>query len=198
MFDRKSEEFIFYNAFPSYLKDQIYNINSKIIFHADFNSIGDFYVKMGDEELQIPDRIYYEEPLKAIEDELTPIQKDILDCLYTRHHNGFVRETRLRRIIMSEHEWTIPFILQLLGEYVVEILYVIEENMNQFDSDRFRSFINNNRDFYFKTRQRVMSYWNCYYRGTFPNINDYVGYKIIKYQDKLLNKEQMVIISGIR
>jgi hypothetical protein len=196
MFDRKKDEFIFYNAFPSYLKDEILNINNKITFYADYNSAGDFNIKMGSEELQIPYRIYYKEPVKEAEEQLTIIQKDILDCLYTRHHNGFIRETRLRKIILSKHEWVVPFILQLLGEYVIEILYVIEEHMNQLDGDSFGNFINNNRDYYFITKQRVMSYWACYYRGTFPNINDYVGYKIVKHFDKFLSKEQKDAISG--
>jgi len=33
-----------------------------------------------------------------------PVQIELLDCIWTRHHSGRVREKHLRNIICSNHE----------------------------------------------------------------------------------------------
>lgn len=79
------------------------------------------------ETLTIPYRLYFEEPNLELEKTLTNKQKDILNCIYLRHRNGFLREKRLNLISNNSEKWTIPFIVQLIGEYVYELLPIIDK-----------------------------------------------------------------------
>ncbi len=57
-----------------------------------------FSVHVGGEAVSIPYRIYHD-PMLIDSAQLSPLQVDLLDCLLTRHHNGFVREEHLARIV---------------------------------------------------------------------------------------------------
>ncbi len=76
-----------------------------------------------------------------------------------------------------------PYVIKILGEYVFEILDVIYKELDNLDLAMYRNFIENNRDFYILTKQRVTSYWNCYYRWLYKNKHNYVGFKIIDFID---------------
>lgn len=52
---------------------------------------------------------------------LAPSARTVLDCLFTKHHDGYVREKYLRAVINAQFAWVPPFVIQLLGEYVVQI-----------------------------------------------------------------------------
>src|SRR5690349_17383988 len=67
-----------------------------------------FSVHVGGETILIPYRIYHDPTLinPAL---LTPSQVELLDCLLTRHHSGFVRERYLKKIVGLNHEWVPPF-----------------------------------------------------------------------------------------
>ncbi|WP_310530056.1 hypothetical protein [Nocardioides sp.] len=119
----------------------------------------------------IPHRIYNPVPAPDLVERGSEAGVAI-DCLYTRHSDGFVRQTALRRVLAStDHPWTVPFVLQLLGEYVIEICDDIELFAETQLATRpgwatqFRSFADENPDFIVLTRQRATSYWECYYRG---------------------------------
>jgi hypothetical protein len=86
-----------------------------------------FSVRVGSEDVSIPYRIYHD-PALIDTARLTSRQEELLDCLLTRHHSGFVRQEHLGRIVCCNHDWTPPFVVQLVGEYVIEILSLIREN----------------------------------------------------------------------
>ena len=90
---------------------------------------------------------------------------EILDCLFTRHHDGFVRQTHLGRIIRSRNAWIPYFVVPLVGEYVVEILQVICENLIYLETSIYAEFLRSNPEFLELTEKRVLSYWDCYYRS---------------------------------
>lgn len=119
---------------------------------------------------------------------LSETQNLIVNCFYTRHCDGFVRETHLRNIFRRglNHEWVVPYVLCLAGEYVVEIQQIISSHLEQLDTSIFVNFIFNNKKFYELTRQRVQSYWNCYYHASYPKKEDYPGFKVIDFFDKNL------------
>ena len=48
-------------------------------------------VRVGNEPLHIPSRVYFPEPDLELVAKLGEIQRIILGCIYTRHHDGFVR-----------------------------------------------------------------------------------------------------------
>jgi hypothetical protein len=79
------------------------------------------------ERVEIPYRIHNPAPPTNFAPEGSQVAVDI-DCLYTRHHDGFVRQMALQRVLASDETWTMPFVLQLLGEYVIEIC----ENIHRF------------------------------------------------------------------
>ena len=146
-----------------------------------------FPVSVGNELLQIPYRIYHE--VGQIDwILLTGLQSELLDCLLTRHHDGHIREAHLRKILGKNDEWIPPFVVQLVGEYVIEILSVIQVGLRQLDRDIYRAFLISNPEFFKQIKQRVTSYRNCYY----PHVEEsaYVGFEIIRFLDGLIGANQ--------
>lgn len=124
----------------------------------------------------IPSRIYFPEPVEINSDVITHADLSILACLYTRHHNGFVRQKYIEYLFEFDDAWIPPFVLNLVGEYVVEIIEVIYRKIDRLPVDVFKAFINENPAFIQLIKKRIISYWNCYYRT--PHFKDYVGYKV--------------------
>lgn len=140
-------------------------------------------VLMGD-PIHIPHRIYNSEVPDDVRGSMGGRRRAILDWLYTRHHDGYVRESSLRRAMPALELWMAPFVVQLVGEYVIEILYAIEELLTDDHESIFGGFALENQGFLELTRSRVASYWNCYYRARFPRRDDYVGYRLMHRLDQ--------------
>jgi hypothetical protein len=140
-------------------------------------------VNIGSETVAIPDRIYHD-PALIHSEHLSQTQNELLACLLTRHHSGFVREENLNMILDSNHEWVPPFVVQLVGEYVVEIIESIRDNIDRLDPDVYRAFLTRNPAFYKTTKDRVVSYWNCYYRS--QQKGDYAGFQVLEALDRLI------------
>jgi hypothetical protein len=139
-------------------------------------------ITVDDERVEIPYRIYNEVP--APDPAPTGSQVAVaIDCLYTRHHDGSVRQRALHRVLASDESWVIPFVLQLLGEYVIEICEDIDRfaqnDLPQRPAMRreLHSFAESNPDFIVLTQRRATSYWACYYRrphlyrDTYPGLH---------------------------
>lgn len=170
-------------AFPSGLRN-----DAELALRALVPAISDqYYEKKEDREIvhvcgegvwlprRLHDKIdrhieYYDErPFKKFEKiaqnrGLNTLQKQIFLCLLTRHHNGFVREPALKHIIVLDEPWVIPYVVQLASEYVYEILAVIKQNLDQLHPGLYGEFFRNNPIYFAKVKQRVVSYWNVYYR----------------------------------
>jgi hypothetical protein len=169
-------------AFPSSLREDALCVASALPQPAwDLRIF--FSARVGNEAVTIPYRIYHN-PAFVNPAQLAPPQVELLDCLLTRHHDGFVREERLGKIICVNHEWIPPFVVQLAGEYVAEILNVIRDNLRNLDPQLYRRFLKGNDAFLALTKQRVISYWNCYYRGQARE--DYPGFRIMEFFDHLI------------
>jgi hypothetical protein len=106
-----------------------------------------FSVSVGPETLTIPYRIYHDVTLIQSR-ELTETQGGLLSCLLTRHHDGFVREQHLRKILGSMDAWIPPFVVQLVGEYVVEMIGEVREGLDRLNPDPYGSFLRQNPAFY--------------------------------------------------
>ncbi|MEV0842703.1 hypothetical protein AB0I55_24580 [Actinocatenispora sera] len=149
---------------------------------ASLDPVRPFRVSVAGSPVAIPYRIYSAEPADTEYAALTRAQQAMLDCLYTRHHDGYVRQRRLERVIGLAEPWVAPFVVQLVGEYVEEILLVIRRELvpalNMPDSvvaSIYARFAAENPDFIDRTEQRVVSYWNCYYRNRYSLLRDYPG-----------------------
>ncbi|MBN1538159.1 MAG: hypothetical protein JW908_15585 [Anaerolineales bacterium] len=136
-------------------------------------------IQIEDEILHIPCRIYCLEPSNYSILAMNSIQRMILGCLYTRHHNGYIREKFIRQILKVNELWALPFIFQLLGEYVLEIIQIIADQSDVIQADMIDQFVSENPGFIKLLKQRTVSYWNCYYRYLFPDFKDYPGYQAI-------------------
>ncbi len=135
-------------------------------------------VNISGEEIHIPTRIYSPEPKRRRVNKLGERSRSILSCLYTRHANGYIREKYLRDLISEKQSWIPPFVLQLVGEYVVEIIEVVVANIECVRSDPYFEFIAQNREFIVLTKRRIISYWHRYYRYRCPHFCDYAGFKV--------------------
>jgi hypothetical protein len=80
----------------------------------------------------------------------------------------------------------VPFVLQLLGEYIIEICEDIRRFAEVDLASRpawareVRSFADENPDFIVLTQQRATSYWECYYRGPHLYRDTYPGLHALK------------------
>jgi hypothetical protein len=123
------------------------------------------------EPVVIPARVYNPEPSSLTVAGLSHAETVVIAAIYSRHHDGFVRQRQLAMLLGSDEPWTAPFIVQLLGEYVIEISRDIERFARTAFLARpamqegMSAFFRENRCFAALTRQRAISYWSCYYRS---------------------------------
>jgi hypothetical protein len=94
-------------------------------------------------------------------------------CLLTRATNGYIRQEAAKAIIGLNHAWSIPFIVLLLGEYVSEIAGDIHCKLDQLDRPAYSEFVLQNRPVMRALRAKATSYWNAYYRQSYPQRHSY-------------------------
>jgi hypothetical protein len=116
----------------------------------------------------IPYRIYSQEPAASLAASLDQEAAVVLACAFTRHNDGHVREKSVLRVIGVDRPWVVPFVVQLLAEYVVEISESVLERLEELQPETYRRFDVANESFMRLTRNRIVSYWACYYRGPLP------------------------------
>jgi len=150
-------------------------------------SVRPFSVRVAGEMVSIPERIHHEPSGIDIRG-LSDLQCELVDCLLTRHHDGFVRQRYLEKIIRSGNPWIPPFVIRLAGEYVIEILDVIADNLTHLDRALYGQFVWWNPEFVALTSERVMSYWNEYHRTVrgyiglpFFKPDEYVGFRLMRF-----------------
>lgn len=136
-------------------------------------------IKLNGEKLTIPCRLYFDEPDIAFENKLTERQKVVMNCIFLSHHNGYLRERRLKKLVDSNENWIVPFTIQLLGEYVYEILEVLDEHINDKTLNNYKLFTDENPKYWQKTESRMISYWNEYHRKKFPKLTVYLGTELV-------------------
>jgi hypothetical protein len=172
-------------AFPADLATEVRPF-AQALPYTRLHPAGIFDVRVQGEHLTVPYRLYNPEPAEDVTGRLSPMQAKILHCIYTRHHDDHVRQRHLNQIIDTTEPWIIPFVVQLVGEYVLDIVITIKRALADVDQpgthhhETYGRFTAANPDFLFLTSQRVASYWDCYYRHRFPR-RDYPGYVFIDF-----------------
>lgn len=109
------------------------------------------------EQIWLPYRLY--NPPVALDGHDT--QQTIIRCLYTRHHDGHVRQRAVEGLLAAEEPWVVPFVLRLVGEYVIEIIESIAAGVDLSDAatrERYGEFVAANPAFMTLTHQRATSY----------------------------------------
>ena len=131
-------------CFPLNLKEDVQVVIDNLkIKDGDIHKRS-YNVKINNILLTIPERIYFSEPASG---NLTTIQKYILDCIFTKHHDGFIRQKHLRNLLFCTEYWIIPFCFRLLGEYVKDILPDIKVQIDN-NIENYLYFISENNEFY--------------------------------------------------
>lgn len=164
------------HAFPSALADQAGPIVSALAMGVMHPAVYTHKsVSIGGEQLHIPARVYYDTE-RLLTAATAPGDAGLIAlCLGTRHHDGFVREQCLRRILTSDAPWLAPFVVQLLGEYVIEIIELILERFSQGIEAKYLDFYQHNLAYCEGVEQRATSYWAAYYRHRFATREEYPG-----------------------
>lgn len=171
-------------CFPPNLREDVQVVIDKLKIKDEDIHTRIYNVKINDILLTLPERIYFSEPASG---NLTIIQTYILDCIFTRHDDGFIRQKHLRNLLFCTEYWIIPFCFRLLGEYVKDILSDIKIQIEN-NIENYLNFISENRVFYNRTKSQMISYWDCYYREEYPNLKSYIGFQIFSDLEKAYNK----------
>lgn len=130
-------------------------------------------IRAAEQFLDIPYRVYYDRQRVLAAIESGGDSALISACLGTRHYDGFLRELCLRRLLTADESWIAPFIIQLLGEYVLEIAQLIHERYAGGVETQHLDFFRQNTGHCHYLEQRAISYWNANYRFRFPRHADY-------------------------
>src|SRR4051812_28754739 len=133
-------------------------------------------IALNGQRLRIPARIYNPEPDWAIVRSLGDVERSIAACLFTRHHDGRVRERALTQVPVCVEPWAAPFVVQLLGEYVIELVERAAFLIEGTPQAGYVAFARENPDFVRLTTQRATSYWNAYYRDRIRKRADYPAF----------------------
>ena len=124
------------------------------------------------ETVQIPTRIHL---VGLDEGKLQGNCWHMTQCLCTRSTDGYLRHASLRRVLPINEPWSIPFVVLLAGEYVVEIIEDMVASVSALDRERYVNFVRENRIMMRLLRQKANSYWDCYYRHSYPDRSAYPG-----------------------
>ena len=134
----------------------------------------EFGALIGLEQVTIPYRIYNPPVEARTVSDPSVEQQVIVHCLYSRHHDGFVRQAHLEQVVGHERPWVIPFVLKLLGDYLIEIIDIIDRALAASPHiAMYRQFADVNPYFVVLTKQQATSYWNRYYRDHVLARDDY-------------------------
>lgn len=181
------------SAFPSSLALPVSRVTARLELPGVHAPVGALQAVVDGETLTIPGRVYFDPGCLVEAQALPPTERLILLCVFSRHHDGHVREECLRAIVGNPEPWVAPFVVQLVGEYVLEIVEVIKANLPALAPDTYAGFVAANRAFMALTRQRATSYWDCYFRRSFPNRAGLASLEILDHLESLATRDAPVV-----
>lgn len=126
-----------------------------------------FPVEVGAQCVLIPARLHFTTDRLSLteSEEAWPFAR----ALQTRSNDGFERQRAARDLLADLQPWGAPFIVALIGEYVVEILDDILAALTPELARTLGAFVIGNQAYWNTTKRRVTSYWNVYYRARWLN-----------------------------
>lgn len=106
-------------------------------------------------------------------------QKLIYHCIFSRSCDGFVRQRHIEAILSDNYPfWAFPFILKVSDEYVMEIVEIIYEKLRFCNTTEMKEFCLVNLQQFIRSHDRMISYWNEFYRERCFRYKNYVGKKL--------------------
>lgn len=145
---------------------------------ADVQWTERFELNVGEEVVAIPARLRFEVWNRGI-DGPTDVIRLMTRCLETRSNDGYQRQRANMDLLANPQPWSAPFIVDLIGSYVIEILDDIYREMSPDGLAILAGSIADNPRRWERTKKRVTSYWDVYYRMRFSR-PEYVGFKLIE------------------
>lgn len=182
-------------AFPNRYEQDVRVVKACLPFKWTRLAPGAIEVKLEQERIQIPMRVYVPEVAPERIEQLTPTQRTILYGLYTRHHDGHIREHYLCQLLKTHQQdgWILAYILELASEYVREIVEIIAPAIEQWDPEVKQLFVHDDPAYIKRIEERMISYWNAYYRssGERRSEADYPGFLILESLQKATSKREV-------
>jgi len=177
-------DYMFKNGFP-FINDEIVNRVITLIPQKTYRNItirvsnDDINYCLKQTSLSFPYRLYTPEIEDSVLLGLNDIERTILHCIYTRSCDGFIREKHIKYLLTSNFpEWSIPYIVKVCDEYVIEILQTVYDHLKNRNTDIFKQFCKENWRTFCKSYNHMVSYWNEFYRDDCYRYEDYVGRKL--------------------
>ncbi|UXI65784.1 hypothetical protein [Tahibacter amnicola] len=178
-----------------------------LISTAGYARNGGFVVTIAGEYLSAPYRIDYERhahsvgsmpyrvrdrdrALRHLVDRDSEEARCFRLSLGTRHWDGRFREACAQQLAGTDAPWVLPFLLALLGDYVVEVANAAIPIVAHWDSRAMAAFARDNDAFVKVTKARAVSYWNCYYRRRWPCLADYPPIVALRTIEHLARKSR--------
>jgi hypothetical protein len=169
-------------AFPSEIEPAASALLSSLSVGELHSPHQGFVVQVHSQTLSAPSRVYYSTDRLLTHIRNARGESRILAlCLGTCHHDGFVREHCVRELIEIDRTWAVPFVVKLLGEYVIQIANVIIAALPRVSRTTYGEFVRENPQFFATTKRRVVSYWDCYYRGSYSRLAEYPPFLAIEH-----------------
>jgi hypothetical protein len=182
--DITENSFIFQYAFPKFLSSDLQVVLNTIPHQTDSNvdimvSRDAIEYRLSTEKISFPYRLYCVEVSESEQRKFSYLQEMILHCIYSRSCDGFVRERHVNQLLLMEYEeWAFPYIVKVCDEYIVEILEMVYESLSAKDNSKLKAFCLVNRKSFYKSYNRMISYWNEFYRDKCYRYKDYIGKKL--------------------
>jgi hypothetical protein len=165
------------HAFPSELSESVQSVLPLLVEGQLRPPSEGFNAEVRGGFLTIPYRVYYR-PERVRNLAQSAREGVIVACLGSRHYDGFLREECLARVLSVEAPWVVPFVVQLMGEYVLPILQLIERAMPTLQETLYVEYVSRNRALFETIGRRTVSYWDAYHRSQYPKLSDYPGFRI--------------------
>lgn len=107
-------------------------------------------------------------------------QKYIFMCLHSRSTDGYNREAAIKYLSSLPRipVWIAHYLFLSVSDYVIQVARIVSTK-KQDDNEFFLDIINRNPKIYNQTLARSISYWNVYYRGPYPKLDNYPPYRFI-------------------
>jgi len=174
------------DGFPNNLRDDVIKV-MELLDQQTYNNVTigesqetvEYYQE--NKVIKFPYRIYYIDTSDNYIDTLSGYQKMILHCIYSRSCDGFIRQKHLNSLLVMHYEdWAIPYIVKICDEYVVEILEMTYDILKDQNTESIKKFCNENNEAFCKSYNRMISYWNEFYRNEYNNFHQYIGKKLFR------------------
>jgi hypothetical protein len=140
-------------------------------------------VALGEEVLMMPPRLYYSPIAIDAAISLSGDSAVVAACLGSRHGDGYIRQRSIEALVADPRAWSIPYIVDALGEYLLEILQVMGGRVPGNLEKEYAEYLVANEDRFLRLCRKCVSYWNEFdrfrNRSLFPDWNLYPGAQII-------------------